>query len=83
MYHITLDDMDCRAIKFSGDRYSWSAALMDVVGASPEPGRYNLKEHEAWTIQEALREEDDAFCPLLHPDSNLYRELIRLESSII
>jgi hypothetical protein len=79
-YQITLDKEDCGAIAFSGYRYSWSNVLQE--NDLDNPGTHNIPEHVAWEIKEAIWE-DGAFCPLLNPECNLARELLRLEQEII
>lgn len=76
-YSLTLTQDDYDAVSLMGYRYGWSSALYPM-----EVGENVLTEGEAHVIRDAI-ESDDAFCPCLSPESNLYAELNRLLSEIV
>ena len=72
---LTQDDVD--TIAFVGNRYCWSEALSILT-----VGENRLPEYRAWEIKEAI-EEDDAFCPMLDPRSDLASKIQAFIEAIV
>lgn len=84
MYTLELTARDWRDIQIVGDRYAWSAALLEHYDTDEagEPLVIVLAEHEAWELNEAI-EDDDAWCPMLDRYSDLAEKLISFQCEII
>lgn len=76
-YRLTLTEADESTIAFVGNRYAWSSALLRYSA-----GTNSLSESEAWSIANAI-DDDDALLPMLDPRSDLASELLRLLESIV
>lgn len=81
-YTILLTAEDWKTIRFVGTRYSWSSALLWY----DTDNILNLKEHEAWEIAEAFKEDtigDHSPFPMLDTHSELAEKLYTFWDSII
>ena len=79
MYTLTLTQEDMDTIHFVGGRYSWS----DVLGCLCTVGVNELAEPEAWDLSDALWEDNQTFCPMLDPDSELASKLVSFWESVV
>jgi hypothetical protein len=88
MYRLQITDEEWRVIDFVGHRYSWSEALLRLLGGlEPEEGDvYALTEDAAYYLLAAFDEDVDrnhGYFPLLKTDSDLTQKLFDFMDAVV
>lgn len=82
-YSLRIDAEGWQAVEWTGGRYGWSSALLDLFSG---PGDHRLLEWEAWQFNQACSEDEEGGhspFPCLATDSQLYRALTVLRDEIV